>query len=113
VPCERSQKTIGATIPGGSPSSALHQAGEETLAKSTLTNLYNARPTWLANAHATLDAAVLDAYGWPVDLPDAEILERLLTLNLHHAAAERAPAGQPAAGRPALPMAAEDPAPYG
>ena len=29
--------------------------------KRTLTNLYNARPQWLANAHATLDAAVADA----------------------------------------------------
>jgi hypothetical protein len=35
------------------------------LAKRTLTNLYNQRPTWLANAHADLDAAVFAAYGWP------------------------------------------------
>ena len=48
----------------------------------TLTNLYNARPTWLDNAHKTLDAAVAAAYGWPADLGDAEILERLLGLNL-------------------------------
>ena len=40
-----------------------------------------ARPTWLAQAHARLDAAVLAAYGWPADLPDAAILERLLALN--------------------------------
>jgi hypothetical protein len=85
---------------------------EAELAKRTLTNLYNARPTWLTNVHATLDAAVLDAYGWPADLPDAEILERLLALNLERAAAERAPAGPPTAARPALPMAAEDAAPY-
>ena len=52
------------------------------LAKRTLTNLYNERPTWLANAHAKLDAAVFAAYGWPVDLPDDQILERLLKLNL-------------------------------
>ena len=57
--------------------------------KRTLTNLYNARPTWLANAHAALDAAVLDAYSWPADLPDAEILERLLDLNLERAADRR------------------------
>lgn len=50
--------------------------------KRTLTNLYNARPTWLANAHARLDAAVFAAYGWPPDLPDEEILENLLALNL-------------------------------
>ena len=48
----------------------------------TLTNLYNARPTWLDNAHRVLDAAVADAYSWPADLADAEILERLLALNL-------------------------------
>lgn len=51
----------------------------------TLTNLYNARPTWLDNAHRVLDAAVADAYGWPADLADAEILERLLALNLGRA----------------------------
>jgi hypothetical protein len=51
-------------------------------AKATLTSLYNRRPAWLANAHATLDAAVAAAYGWPAALPDAEILERLLALNL-------------------------------
>ena len=51
----------------------------------TLTNLYNARPTWLDNAHAKLDAAVAAAYGWPADLGDAEILERLLALNLERA----------------------------
>ena len=54
--------------------------------KQTLTNLYNQRPTWLANAHATLDAAVAAAYGWPADLTDAEILERLLALNLQKTA---------------------------
>ncbi len=52
------------------------------LAKRTLTNLYNQRPTWLANAHADLDAAVFAAYGWPANLTDTEILERLLALNL-------------------------------
>ncbi len=51
------------------------------LAKRTLTNLYNQRPTWLANAHADLDAAVFAAYnGWTADA-DGEILERLLALN--------------------------------
>ena len=59
------------------------------LARRTLTNLYNERPTWLANAHAALDGAVFDAYGWPADLPDDEILAALLALNL-----EREPAPQ-------------------
>ncbi len=57
------------------------------LEKRTLTNLYNERPTWLQHAHAALDAAVFAAYGCPVDLPDGEILARLLALNL-----EREPA---------------------
>jgi hypothetical protein len=48
----------------------------------TLTNLYNERPTWLANAHASLDAAVLAAYGWPAELADEQILASLLAFNL-------------------------------
>ena len=60
----------------------------DDLKRRTLTNLYNYQPTWLANAHMTLDAAVADAYGWPADLDDAAILERLLALNLERAAAE-------------------------
>ena len=58
------------------------------LKKRTLTNLYNARPTWLNMVHEKLDAAVADAYGWPAGLEDAAILERLLALNLERAAAE-------------------------
>ena len=57
-------------------------ATEAELKKRTLTNLYNQRPTWLANAHATLDAAVADAYAWPANLPDPAILENLLAFNL-------------------------------
>ncbi len=58
---------------------------ETELKKRTLTNLYNTRPTWLQLAHEKLDAAVAGAYGWPADLADAEILERLLVLNLARA----------------------------
>ena len=54
---------------------------EAELKKRTLTNLYNARPTWLNNAHEKLNEAVFEAYGWPVDLPDEEILTNLLRLN--------------------------------
>ncbi len=60
-------------------------AGSEVLKKRTLTNLYGQRPTWLALAHEKLDQAVLDTYGWPQDLGDEEILERLLALNLERA----------------------------
>ena len=68
----------------------LHPEGatEAEQKKRTLTNLYNQRPTWLDLAHRRLDDAVLDAYGWPHDLPDDVILERLLALNLERAAAE-------------------------
>ena len=60
-------------------------APEAELKKRTLTSLYNARPTRLDLAHVKLDAAVFAAYGWPADLTDEEILERLLALNLARA----------------------------
>ena len=53
--------------------------------RRTLTNLYNHNPQWLQDAHAKLDAAVADAYGWPDDLSDEQILDRLLALNLERA----------------------------
>jgi len=56
------------------------------LAKRTLTNLYNQRPTWLDLAHRKLDEAVFAAYGWEAGLSDEEILGRLLELNLRRAA---------------------------
>ncbi len=62
------------------------------LKKRTLTNLYNERPAWLDLAHRKLDAAVATAYGWPADLTDEQILERLLALNLERAAEEAAAA---------------------
>ncbi len=58
------------------------EEAESQLRKRTLTNLYNARPAWLANLHATLDASVFAAYGWSDDLDDEELLEKLLELNL-------------------------------
>ena len=58
------------------------------LQQRTLTNLYNERPTWLTLAHQKLDVAVAAAYGWPADLTDDQLLERLLTLNRARAAEE-------------------------
>ncbi len=55
---------------------------ERELRKRTLTNLYNARPQWLADAHRALDEAVAAAYGWPMELGKDEVLMRLLELNL-------------------------------
>ncbi|MEK7787910.1 MAG: type IIL restriction-modification enzyme MmeI, partial [Chloroflexota bacterium] len=62
----------------------------EDLKKRTLTNLYNERPTWLHLAHEKLDQAVLDAYGWPGDLSDDDILARLLEENLKREPAKTA-----------------------
>lgn len=56
------------------------------LKKRTLTNLYNHRPTWLDLAHRKLDEAVFAAYGWDAEMPDEELLEKLLALNLQRAA---------------------------
>ncbi len=71
------------------PDRIVARAGfEKELAKRTLTNLYNQRPAWLAQAHDALDAAVAAAYGWTDWTPamaDDEILRRLLALNLERA----------------------------
>lgn len=56
-------------------------AAAAILKRRTLTNVYNARPAWLDLAHKKLDAAVLAAYRWPVDISDADILAGLLALN--------------------------------
>lgn len=57
------------------------------LKKRTLTNLYNARPQWLQDAHRDLDAAVAAAYGWPADISEDDALAKLLELNLARAGA--------------------------
>ncbi|MFT4560026.1 MAG: hypothetical protein ACI92S_005423, partial [Planctomycetaceae bacterium] len=43
----------------------------------------------LKQIHDDLDAAVFEAYGWPVTLTDEEILERLVALNTERAAEEQ------------------------
>jgi len=58
------------------------------LKQRTLTNLYNQRPRWLADAHEALDRAVAAAYGWPEDIATDDALQRLLALNLERAAAQ-------------------------
>ncbi len=55
------------------------------LKERTLTNLYNERPRWLADAHEALDHAVAAAYGWPDDIATEDALARLLALNLERA----------------------------
>lgn len=68
------------------------EAAAVVLKKRTLTNLYNARPAWLDHAHARLDQAVADAYGWGDDwragrMGEDEILARLFALNQSRTAA--------------------------
>ena len=56
--------------------------GAPGLARRTLTNLTNERPTWLRLAHQTFDAAFFATYGWDVKMSDDPILAALLELNL-------------------------------
>ena len=67
------------------PKPGITETDLKALQKRTLTNLYNQRPAWLSMAHQQLDLAVANAYGWTdysADMPDEEILKRLLALNL-------------------------------
>ena len=57
------------------------EAAEKELRKRTLTNLYNARPRWLDDAHVALDGAVAGAYGWSPKIPKEDALQALLELN--------------------------------
>ena len=52
----------------------------DQLKRRTLTRLYNARPQWLDDAHAELDAAVAAAYGWKDDIDEEQALRRLMEL---------------------------------
>ncbi|CAK7045875.1 MAG: hypothetical protein DELT_00819 [Desulfovibrio sp.] len=45
--------------------------------------------TVLRELHDELDAAVAEAYGWPTDLPDEEILARLVALNAERGKEEK------------------------
>jgi type II restriction/modification system DNA methylase subunit YeeA len=78
---------IKAEVVPGYPDRILPKNDEAAaeLKKRTLTNLYNMRPQWLADAHRDLDAAVAAAYGWPADISDEDALARLLELNLSRA----------------------------
>ena len=61
---------------------ARNEAAAKELKKRTLTNLYNAGPQWLADAHAALDGAVAEAYGWDPEISEDEALRELLAFNL-------------------------------
>ena len=69
-------------VPGYPPRPVPRDSKAATaLKKRTLTNLYNARPQWLLDAHAQLDAAVARAYGWPADITNDAALDELLVRN--------------------------------
>ena len=61
-----------------------NDAVAQQLRQRTLTNLYNDRPQWLANAHAELDVAVANAYGWSPGISIEDALGKLLELNQSH-----------------------------
>ncbi|HEY0236436.1 MAG TPA: DNA methyltransferase [Afipia sp.] len=79
----------------GYPDRILPKNGEAAaiLKKRTLTNLYNQRPQWLADAHRNLDATVAAAYGWPADISEEDALAKLLELNLSRAGTKAEAAG--------------------
>jgi len=81
-------------VVAGYPDRIVAKPGHEAdLKKRTLTNLYNARPTWIDNAHRALDGAVAQAYGWTdytPEMSDEEILRRLLELNRRRMSGEAA-----------------------
>ena len=56
-------------------------AAAKALKARTLTALYNARPQWLADAHAALDVAVAAAYGWDVGITEDDALRDLMARN--------------------------------
>lgn len=62
----------------------------DALRKRTLTNLYNERPSWLAQTHESLDRAVHAAYGWKYPLKPDDVLANLAALSLDRAVAAAA-----------------------
>ena len=60
---------------------ARDEAAAKELKARTLTNLYNARPHWLIDAHAALDSAVAAAYGWDAEISQDDALRSLLAQN--------------------------------
>jgi hypothetical protein len=65
------------------------RAGQPLTPKEQATNQQGLASV-LLSLHNDLDAAVADAYGWPITLPDAELLAHLVALNHARAAEEKA-----------------------
>lgn len=68
---------------------AQEQRAQQALTKKELVIHQQGLVSVLKEIHDELDAAVFDAYGWPHDLTDEEILERLVALNHERAEEER------------------------
>ena len=68
---------------------ARDEAAAKALKARTLTNLYNARPQWLADAHVALDGAVAAAYGWSAGISEDAALCELLTRNFSRGPTDR------------------------
>lgn len=66
------------------------RAGQPLTAKEQTTHTKGLAAVVLS-LHQQLDAAVAEAYGWPADLPDTDILTRLVQLN--HARQQEEAAG--------------------
>lgn len=77
-------------VVAGFPERRVPKTGHEADLKArTMTNLYNAPPTWLVQLHQSLDKAVADAYGWTDftnEMTNDEILRRIMLLNLERSA---------------------------
>ena len=63
-------------------SKQLDEGAARKLKVRTVTDVYDARPQWLADAQAALDAAVAAAYGWEAHVAEEDALGALLGLNL-------------------------------
>ena len=64
--------------------------GEDLGDRATQKRANAARAGIVGRLHQQIDAAVAAAYGWPADLPPAEIVARLVALNAERAAEEAA-----------------------
>ena len=68
---------------------ARNEPAAKELKTRTLTNLYNAPPQWLADAHSALDASVAAAYGWDAGISEDAALCELLKRNLSRGPTDR------------------------
>jgi hypothetical protein len=78
------RQTVGAGLVPARPVPA-QPFNQATFDKETRQSVTRPEIEELNDIHAGLDTAVLQAYNWPPNLTDEQILEHLLTLNLERA----------------------------